>query len=927
MLRRLSATPCPNDPIWQQPRPGSHGDQTEDLTANVDFTTEFKASFRHVKPRRPPRPQKAPNIGFTIHEDVELRLDGSQPDRDDKGTTTTRPPADDRKVMEPNRRVSFSLDHLRGQPAIEPPQTSGLAKAPRRQSIRMEPKTDVQVAPNVSTKIAKPARRGTIFIPSDDTTMPTMFMDIFSPLKGHGAESFVENAGDPNLTGLALQMAQKRGRRSSVLAMSPKRAPLNLSQRPLQPAAIVTDRPGHGPGKENRPPGHEKKALKKMRPSMAPTRPPRVSLRDNTGSGPPPAPRTSRLFEPTASSAARLTQVKRKQPVPKTTWNSNFLLPRPKSEISTSPDFGQGPEDQISEMSVTKRPPVPSRFVVPSVQQPECQGYAFVPEGVADTSMYEDNWLGQQEIAITQLLNNLFSAASLSKSHEPAGDLDRLRLLEMYGSNEMSVLYKRLQASLAHGPLSLGGEGALRGQQLNSDLAKRRSFVEFWVHTYTPQLLRLGLEVVIGRVVPLRTSGPLSGDVQISGQNTSSNPVQRFIEKFLIRNEDIRNEDERGDRDVTRPLKNIDYVVSHEQYPLQEYEYKVKNLAVDIRDGVRLTRLIELLLYRGASQALNYGRDLDATTNITINSGQTICLAEGNQDWPISQHLKVPCDSRTIKLYNVDLALASLREVRGISGYLKEVTAADIVDGFREKTVRLLWLLCSKYGLGSLVDDNDLKSEIKRLGQAQGKVGSSYLASFEIEEDADDNFLYLRSSLRAWVKAVAASRGLRVRNFTDFADGRIFDAIVSEYEAYMPGGIVPAVSGELSYRLKRLGCSNDFANLFSSRTSRHEQQHEIFDRDFVLASVAFLASRLLRPTKATRAAVTLQRAWRRKLERIVASRKVVLRTLAAECARHKRFLQAKMTIWRTWGKYRARTAERSRAATSRSAEEDVWLSL
>lgn len=379
--------------------------------------------------------------------------------------------------------------------------------------------------------------------------------------------------------------------------------------------------------------------------------------------------------------------------------------------------------------------------------------------------------------------------------------------------------------------------------------------------------------------------------------------------------------------DVARPLQNIGYVVTHEQYPLQEFRYNVENLAVDIRDGVRLTRLVELLLYRGASRSLSYAQDLDATTNINIPGGLTVCLADGNQDWPISQHLRIPCDSRATKLYNVELALAALNEVKGINGYLREVTAADIVDGFREKTVHLLWLLFSKHGLGGLLDWSDIKSEIQRLGRLQGKVGSAYLAGFDVEDDADDQYVYFKSLLRAWVKAVAASQGIRVRNFTtDFADGRIFSAIVSGYEAYMPSVTKPATGAALSQRLKHLGCSSDFANLFTPPSRYGEQQQQIFDRDFVLASVAFLASRLLRPTKATRAAIIIQRAWRRRFQRILSKRKAVLRVLATTCAQFKIASDAKKTIWRAWRVYKGRKAERMVSRHS-AQDEDVWLSL
>ena len=36
------------------------------------------------------------------------------------------------------------------------------------------------------------------------------------------------------------------------------------------------------------------------------------------------------------------------------------------------------------------------------------------------------------------------------------------------------------------------------------------------------------------------------------------------------------------------------FAVSHVQQPLDEFNYAVTNLAVDLRDGVRLMRLIEL---------------------------------------------------------------------------------------------------------------------------------------------------------------------------------------------------------------------------------------------------------------------------------------------------------------------------------------------
>ena len=978
MLRRLSSTPCPpgGDTRWGSR--DSLSDQTTDLTADLEYTTNFKASFQQTKPRRPTRPKQNP---LTIHEDEELKIVGRA---DDHVSLNDTLPGNGSSVANgtfagARRRVSFSLSGLEEEPRAKPP--SNLSRAPRRSSIR----PDNQVAPVATiseqpTKISKPARRGTIFIPSDYTTMPTMFMDIFSPLKNAGPISDGKAPQDSDLTGLALQMARKRGRRSSILANSPKRAPLlDRTGPPVQPNILSSDRPGKGPGKENVPPSYVVKPTKKPKSAFADTQRHSSSTAERTIRSSAPS---SRLFEPTASTAARISQTKVKPVATKTAWNSNFLLPKPKPELIPRTEEAQQPGSYTSEEPIISRPHVPSRFVVPTIRPTQQEEYVFIPEGVVDASMYESNWLGQQEIAITQLINNLFSTASLGNSIRPiTGDLDRLRLVEIYGSTDMSLLYKRLQGCLAHGSLSLAGEGVIRGQRLSGDLAKRKAYTQFWLKTYDHKILRMGLEVIVGRIVPLRTSGNISESQEALAERAG--PIQRFIEKFLIRNEDRRStdtEDELYQRtvlrslmlikvldmtkthptvrissnlfhkdsswkssheaslqmltmlnpnagDAGRALRNVGFVVSHEQYPLEEFRYTIDSLATDMRDGIRLTRMVELLLYQGASQSLNYDQDLNATTTVTIPSGATLCLGDSEQMWPISQHLRVPADGRTAKLYNVELALSALKEVKGMRGCLQDLTASDIVDGSQEKTVHLLWVLCSKYGLAGLLDWNDIKSEIKRFGRLRGKIGNTYLASFDVEDDVDEGHVHFKSLLRTWVKALAMSHGHRVRNFTtDFVDGRIFNAIVAEYQSKIPGIVMPPRAGDLRQRLKQLGCSNEFANLFAA-SSQGPSHQQIFDRDFVLASIAFLASRLLQPTKATRAAIVLQRAWRQRFTKVLTQRKLVLRTLAEACAEYKRAIDAKTLIWRVWKLHRARKRVRSLNSPGSARGEDIWLSL
>lgn len=50
--------------------------------------------------------------------------------------------------------------------------------------------------------------------------------------------------------------------------------------------------------------------------------------------------------------------------------------------------------------------------------------------------------------------------------------------------------------------------------------------------------------------------------------------------------------------DVSKYLKRFGYVLTHKQTYLDEFDYAFNNLAIDLRDGVRLTRVMEIILLR-----------------------------------------------------------------------------------------------------------------------------------------------------------------------------------------------------------------------------------------------------------------------------------------------------------------------------------------
>ncbi|KAI9874669.1 MAG: hypothetical protein M1830_009425 [Pleopsidium flavum] len=252
--------------------------------------------------------------------------------------------------------------------------------------------------------------------------------------------------------------------------------------------------------------------------------------------------------------------------------------------------------------------------------------------------------------------------------------------------------------------------------------------------------------------------------------------------------------------DVPRTLGHLGYAVQHLQYPLEEYTYKITNLATDLRDGVRLTHLIELLLYSPASVS----REPDA---ITVKMPTCTACAEQGVSCIPSHRLKFPCAARSQKLYNVEIALNALCGVRGVCNVAKGLKADDIVDGYREKTIGLLWALVSQCGLSTLLDWRELEREMHRLNG--GYHGDRELASRE----GSDSHTCL---LVAWARSIARLHGLDVGNLsTAFADGEIFKRIVDEYAACLPAAQDTSIGASwkeanLETKLRKLDCNHYF---------------------------------------------------------------------------------------------------------------------
>ena len=252
-------------------------------------------------------------------------------------------------------------------------------------------------------------------------------------------------------------------------------------------------------------------------------------------------------------------------------------------------------------------------------------------------------------------------------------------------------------------------------RDLHRDIGLQKEILELFL-SYNPLWLRIGLETVYGETIPLHSNDDLVGLTRFLITRFFSDPfivknhshpttttvklptfvvhMNKFIlKKFLLivyfldyakRNKLIGHDpclfhkraahkESRdilltfsrevlgGVGDVTKVLRSHGYVVTHKQTHLDEYDYAVKDLATDLRDGVRLCRVMELIT---------------GDRNLTCRC-------------------RVPAISRLQKVHNADLALSALSRC----GYTitGDIDAKSVADGHREKTLSLLWQIIYKY--------------------------------------------------------------------------------------------------------------------------------------------------------------------------------------------------------------------------------------
>ncbi|KAF1604270.1 hypothetical protein FQV09_0002587, partial [Eudyptes chrysolophus] len=395
-----------------------------------------------------------------------------------------------------------------------------------------------------------------------------------------------------------------------------------------------------------------------------------------------------------------------------------------------------------------------------------------------------------------------------------------------------------------------------------------------------------------------------------------------------------------GEGDLSRHLGFLGLPVSHIQTPLDEFDFAVTNLAVDLQCGIRLVRTMELL----------------------------------TKNWNLSEQLRVPAISRLQKMHNVDIVLNVLKE-RGI--HLKDESGAsidsrDIVDRHRERTLALLWKIVFAFQVDVFLNVEQLKEEIEFLKNAhKRKTQLGALKTFpnrcRVQEDNSSNSSPQSYSenvklLMAWVNAVCGFYNIKVENFTVcFSDGRVLCHLVHHYHpCYVPLEAVcqrTTQTVECS-RTHTVGLNSSSSSSSESDTSLNvmegmfdqilykelldnerknfelinaavsdlggipamihhsDMSNTIPDEKVVITYVSFLCSRLLDLRQETRAARLIQSAWRnyrlkRELklsqERDRAARiiqKSAINFLSRRCILKK--VNAAIFIQKHWRRYLAR---------------------
>ncbi|XP_028394821.1 abnormal spindle-like microcephaly-associated protein homolog [Dendronephthya gigantea] len=417
-----------------------------------------------------------------------------------------------------------------------------------------------------------------------------------------------------------------------------------------------------------------------------------------------------------------------------------------------------------------------------------------VSEGSCIFSPYETTKDGEQHLAPTKEVLSLRAYTAKRK-------MARLRRSAclLYQSPPIAMVAKTIEGEVERNRLKIRAD-----KHFHQDLGIKETMVKMLL-SYNSLWLRIGLETIYGEILTLHSNNDIVGLKRFLKRRFLANPdvskeyrhptvaeayrpgyyeaLKKFtLKKFLLLilfldkakltrlidhdpclfNKDAEYKSSRflllsfsrdylkGEGDVTKHLGLLNYIVTHEQIPLDEMDYAVTNLAVDLRDGLRITRVIELL----------------------------------TQNWRLSASLRVPVISRLQKIHNVDVAINALKERGILAEELNSVNPRHIVDGHREKTLSLLWMIILHFQVNQVVNEQQIKDEIAFLKKYSSRRNQHSKETMFAERSDDD--VYSKSEklslLLEWCRGVCRLYGVKVDNFTvSMSDGRVMCYLLHYY--------------------------------------------------------------------------------------------------------------------------------------------------
>lgn len=308
--------------------------------------------------------------------------------------------------------------------------------------------------------------------------------------------------------------------------------------------------------------------------------------------------------------------------------------------------------------------------------------------------------------------------------------------------------------------------------------------------------------------------------------------------------------------DFIKHLSRIGLKVSYKQDPVDELDFYVRNLAIDLRDGSSLSRVTEII------------------TQVPTKS--------------IMTKLRLPSISRLQKLHNLNLTMASLRKF-GVM-IPDDVNAHHIVDGHRDMVLKVMWSLIAHSCMEKLLEGNLVEQEISnvvRSSRARRMIlglvpKASVVNQHPVHPHDSSPEEVLKSLLFRWCQAVCSSFGVTLNDFTtSFADGRALCLLVHYYHPAIirqdeilstSSDNVQGLSEEQTLRNERANCT-----MASRRASQLggipkmipccDSKNPPNERSMLLC-LTYLCSRLMESSKEIFATILIQQSYRKYREKV-----------------------------------------------------------